>query len=260
MNQVHFPLNHLYITLPVEVYQKVVSSSFFREEFAPAVERSATNSFGTYSGFYIHSKNHYFEIFAEGAHQHAKPDTSALAFGVDVSGAIKKVHAQLQKCCGEIKMQLAESNGKPWFHYFDLPLPEEEKYFLPWVMEYCSEKMSEDDISRKTYNADMKVMKESKLANPLFESITEIVLQLTSETNAIFKTCLEAFGYEIEGSADAWFARGEENQFVVKIGEHSKITCISCQLNQDLSGRDDIVFGENCYIAFPAVNTLDWHF
>jgi hypothetical protein len=202
-------LNHFYVVLDSPTYRAVEEDAFLRKHFAVNEKRTTTNAEMTYTGLYFYGINTYFEFFDIGNSPKDCVGDSAIAFGVDQSGAIKILREKLGPSLEpDLKLVTRPYNGKqiPWFFMATSRNLPYKSGLSCWVMEYHPEfvgnwnphpKGTNRGISRKEI-----LQRYSQVLNPVDEARLEDVVGLTvaadtDAANSLIDFCLQ-LGYQIE--------------------------------------------------------------
>jgi hypothetical protein len=205
----HVFLNHFYVVLDSPTYTAIEEDEFLRRHFAVNEKRTTTNAEMTYTGLYFYGINTYFEFFDICNSPKDCVGDSAIAFGVNQSGAIKVLREKLgPRLEPDLKSITRLYNGKqiPWFYMATSRSLPYESGLSCWVMEYHPEFLGNWNPHPKGTNGGISrkeiLQRYSQVLNPVDEPRLEDVVGLTvaadaDATNSLIDFCLQ-LGYQIE--------------------------------------------------------------
>ena len=187
-------LNHFYVVLDSHTYQAIEKDPFLRKQFAVNEKRTTTNAEMTYTGLYFYGINTYFEFFDVGNSPKDQVGDSAIAFGVDQSGAIKALHEKLGSSLEpSVKLVTRLHQGKqiPWFFMATSSSLPYESGLSCWVMEYHPEFLANWNPQAKGANRGITrkdiLRRYSEVLTPMDEPYLEDVVGLTVAVDALAK-------------------------------------------------------------------------
>jgi hypothetical protein len=203
-------LNHFYLTLVPESYKAVKESSWLKQDFAPFEERTTARNDTSYTGIYFYGRNTYFEFFEAGAASGRLRGDSAVAFGVEETGALANMRKILPM---QNTVTRRTPTGEPaWFHMGASFLGAPGTRFRTWVMEYHRDFLAQwypeldpKDVSslvrRNVLDRYVQKIGQSAMRDrALLKDVTSIEIALDEATRKVFVAMLQGFGYEVQGS------------------------------------------------------------
>jgi Family of unknown function (DUF5829) len=202
-------LNHFYVVLDSPTYNAIEEDDFLRKHFAVNEKRTTTNAEMSYTGLYFYGINTYFEFFDIGNSPKGQVGDSAIAFGVDQSGAIKilreKLGSSLEPNVKSVT-RLYQGMQVPWFFMATSRSFPYESGLSCWVMEYHPEFLANWNPQPKETNRGITrkeiLRRYSEVLPPVHEPYLEDVDGLTVAVDAPEKSRLIDFclqlGYQVE--------------------------------------------------------------
>jgi hypothetical protein len=275
MDIVH--LNHFFLTLDAESYQAIQSSSFLRDEFAPFEQRTTVRQDTTYTGSYFYGVETYFEFFEAGRGLGRMTGASALAFGVEASGASQRLKPQLEaEFAAPVTVRpitrRVNDHDVDWFYMTAVEDKSPSPLLQWWVMEYRESFLNDwyGDLAPATRGITraeileryaVKLGEKDHVQQRLLENVVEITLALPDAERAqLLKTC-EAFGYHVTTSHSQSRCEGPQITFIVNAPRNTTqgITAVKFSLRRAKQGKKTYHFGKTV-LRFNDDCTAVWIF
>ena len=270
-------LNHFYLTIDAESYKAIESSPFLRGEFAPFEQRTTVRQDITYTGSYFYGERTYFEFFEVGRSLGREVGASAIAFGVEATGASPRLKARLEALLASpvavrpITRQVGEGDVD-WFYMTTVADAPQTALLQTWVMEYRDSFLDDwfselKPPTRGITRAEIleryaaKVGEDDKRRQKLLEDVAEITLALPDAERAqLVKTCA-AFGYAVTTESGGSRCQGPQVTFNIAApsGDARGITAVKFSLRHAKQGEKMYRFGKTT-LQFNDDRTAVWTF
>lgn len=211
--QKNIMFNHLFVVLDDPTYNYLLDSLKILDDFSRNEESTVDAGEESWSGKYMHGKNHYLEIFKPGGSQNDKFGDFGISFMTNKLGTIDSLQKYWITTTDSITLSnrvYVEDDGKsyPWFRYLSIPNPDSLK-IMPWLMENEKELMisigftEEDLLHEIEYRDYLKytmakqkgISLDSVKYEKAFDKVTSLYLTLSEAELSLLREYLIAFGF-----------------------------------------------------------------
>jgi hypothetical protein len=268
------PLNHFFLTLDHATFQEIQNSVFLRKAFAPSEERTTVRKDMTYTGLYFYGINTYFEFFDASQEKSRKVGDSAIAFGVEQSGASQILQA---RAGGELPMQIlpvTRQLGEAQIPWFFMLKPENrglDAGTSTWAMEYDTKFLAQwhneiadnnQGITRKEILQRYVSVLKNTPPNPFLEEVLAMTLAADLSSIELLIKQGKVFGNNIHKENNATFLQGYD--FTLRLipenaGQYG-IQEITLQVNRQPDTQTEFRFGAKSILKFHDNGTATWSF
>jgi hypothetical protein len=262
-------LNHFYLTLDHGTYTAIQASPFLRREFAVTEERTTVRKDRTYTGLYFYGTNTYFEFFDADKETLRRVGDSAVAFGVEETGASAKLVQALGAQSVTITRQLGTVD-LPWFLQTMPKGLSLESGISTWVMEYHPRFLTDwhpeagggAGITRKDILHRYKAVLGGAPDQPYLIDVLAITMGAGPQmTRQMIELC-KIFGYGLRIDGDITVLHGPDFDLrLVPATESTRgIREVSLRVSRTPANNSELRFGSRSVLRFHSDGRATWSF
>lgn len=267
-------LNHLFLILDTPTYTSIENSEFLQKDFAVFERRTTVQNNMIYTGIYFYGTNTYIEFFDTKKIFLGGSGTSGIAFGVDQTGALNALKAQLPPdllMSEETVTRLLGEKQIPWFSSLRPNKLMFGSSLWAWIMEYDPRFLEEwhhdldadnQGIERRRILARYATFLKRNPSQTHFEDVTGITAAVDSTTKTEFTRLCKFLGYSVDTKEGDTTLRGPD--IVIHLVPETKSTRgiqkITMRVRSMPEENKRYKFGPGSVLEFHDNGTATWSF
>ena len=251
----HIKFNHLYVVLDESTYNYLTDTLPFFKQFSGFKASSTNTPAESWSGKYLHGKNHYLEIFKPNSYKGAAIGDFGMGFMPNKLGTLDSLYNHWRKSFDTVSRtdKNIVDNGvtSKWFTSLSIPAKDSLKVHI-WLMEHSREEMlyagfKDEDLEKEIeywdYLRNMraktaKTTPDSIRYDKLFDRVSLVRLKVSNKELSFLRKNLMHLGFVERNKVF------QGNDIAIKYEVTEAPHFILQQIDFDLAGntkREDIV-------------------
>ena len=265
-------LNHCLIVLDSATFKAIKLDPFLRREFAPTEQRTTTRTDVSYTGLYFYGANTYFEFFDVANQPLGELGDSAIAFGVDQTGTLEPITAELKSefSVGPAITREFKKKQIPWFY---MAVPESfpsGSGLRIWIMEYHPRFLKEwnpqPDSTEPQVSRGQVLQRYTDVLNdpppePCLKDVVGLTLAVDEPARDRLSELSKLFGYGVrsEGAATVLEGPDVELRLIPQTPQARGLQTITMSINRR-PDKSEFRFGARSVLRFEDDGFASWSF